>query len=109
MKRLSLALLFLAAGCTPMQWTRPDAPPPAQVDADAQHCQAAAWNEARLGYMGAFAGFCSWAYRDPLGRRFIGYPYRPFDPLGDRDLEELRLFNFCMRSKGYELAPAPKS
>lgn len=45
---------------------------------------------------------------DP-GRRFIGYPYSLLDPIGERDMDELRLANFCMRSKGYELTPAPKS
>ncbi|HEX9433371.1 MAG TPA: hypothetical protein VF936_11365, partial [Burkholderiales bacterium] len=55
-------------------------------------------------------GYGPWPYRDPLGRRFIGYPYGAFgDPFGDRDMEEQRLLNFCMRAKGYELVPAPKS
>jgi hypothetical protein len=31
-----------------------------------------------------------------------------FDPYYDRTMEEQRLANFCMRAKGYELAPVPK-
>ena len=108
MKRISLALLVFAGGCTPMQWARPDSPPAEQIQADLQHCQAVAWSEARRSTIGTFASY-GWMYRDPLGRRFIGYPYSPLDPLGERDMDELRLTNFCMRSKGYELTPAPKS
>jgi len=110
MKRISLALLVLAAGCTPMQWVRPDSPPPQQIDADIRHCQSEAWSEAALRYRSPYGGYGPWLYRDPLGRRFIGYPYSPFgDPFGDRDMEEQRLANFCMRAKGYELVPAPKN
>ena len=110
MKRYSLALVLLAAGCTPMQWVRPDSPPPQQIDADIQHCQAEAWSEAAWRYPPSSRGYGAWPYRDPLGRRFIGYPYGAFgDPFGDRDMEEQRLLNFCMRAKGYELVPAPKS
>jgi hypothetical protein len=108
MKRLSLALLLVAAGCTPMQWARPDATPE-QIEADSQYCQQVAWNEARLSYMGTFGAYGGSMYRDPLGRRFVASPFTPLDPLGDRDMEEQRLANFCMRSRGYELVPAPKN
>jgi hypothetical protein len=32
-------------------------------------------------------------------------PYSPFGPFGDAYIEESRLAHFCMRAKGYELAP----
>ena len=102
MKRtFSAVLLLLLAACTPMQWVRPDSPPPEHIQADVQHCQAAAWNEARMRNLTSFPGYGPWRYRSP---------YSPFgDPYGDRFLDESRLADFCMRSKGYELAPAPKS
>ena len=40
--------LVLLGACTPMQWVRDDATTPAQLDADAAHCQQEAWREARL-------------------------------------------------------------
>ena|SRR2546421_4785073 len=108
MRPTALAFLLFAAGCTPMQWTRPDSPPAQQIDADLQHCQAAAWSEVGLHYR-AFAASGPWMYRDPFGRRF-GYPYGPFaDPFDQRYMEESRLTDFCMRAKGYDLAPAPRS
>jgi hypothetical protein len=48
-------------------------------------------------------------FRDASGRRFFG-PYGPYaDPFGDPFLEEGRLTQFCMRSKGYELLPLEPS
>ena len=97
-------LLFLAAGCTPMQWVRQDAGPE-QIRQDEALCQREAWRE---------ASWRAWFYRpfgptlihDPTGRRFLVWPYSPFgDPFGDRFMEESRLASFCMRAKGYELVP----
>lgn len=85
-----------------MEWVRPDATAE-QVSQDALHCQQEAWREARMR---------AWYYRplgpvpfrDARGRRFLAWPHDPWgDPFGDPYLEEGRLAQFCMRSKGYEL------
>ncbi len=48
-------------------------------------------------------------FQDSLGRRFNVYPSGPFaDQFGNQLMEESRLTSACMRSKGYELVPAPK-
>ena len=102
---VSLALLL--AGCAPMEWTRSDATPE-QLAADMRACRDQAWREGTwnafhyYGPIGVFA--------DPFGRRYVGWPYySPFgDPFGERFLEESRLASFCMRAKGYELAPVTK-
>jgi hypothetical protein len=109
MKSFCIAVaLVLATGCTPMEWTKPDSNPE-QLASDAQQCEMEAWREARWSYMGYYGAFGPWMYRDAFGRPFAGRPFGPFyDPLSDRYMEEQRLANFCMRTKGYELAPAQK-
>jgi hypothetical protein len=48
-------------------------------------------------------------FRDPLGRRYVGWPYAPYAyPFGDALFDEMRLADFCMRAKGYELVPVPQ-
>ena len=88
-----------------MQWVKPDATPE-QLSRDMAQCQQDAWREAQ---------FRTWLYRpigptmvqDAQGRRFFVWPSSPFgDPFSDQLMEEARLASFCMRSKGYELAPA---
>jgi hypothetical protein len=99
----TIAASLLAVACTPMQWVKADADP-TQSDTDSRDCQMQAWQEARWRSFTTFGGYPA-AYRDPFGRPFLA-PYGPFhDPFGDRFMEEQRLANFCMRSKGYELAP----
>jgi hypothetical protein len=103
----SAILLLLAAACAPMEWAKPDATAE-QVSADAEYCRQEAWREVRWAYLG-YGSFTPWMYRDGYGSPFIGRPFGPFyDPLSDRSMEESRLANFCMRAKGYELAPAEK-
>jgi hypothetical protein len=103
----SAILLLLASACAPMEWVKPDATPE-QVAADAQQCEQEAWREAQSAYMG-YGPFTPWMYRNGFGSPFAGRPFGPFyDPLGDRYMEESRLANFCMRAKGYELAPVRK-
>lgn len=102
------ATLFLVAGCAPMQWVRADGGP-AELEQDMQQCEQAAWNEANYQSFQYFGSFGPFMYRDAFGRRYFGSPRSPFyDPFGDRFLEESRLANFCMRAKGYELAPVEK-
>lgn len=91
-----------------MQWAKQDVPA-AQVQADEQECRQSAWREAQ---------FRSWHYhttlgpafaRDAAGRGFLVWPTTPLvDPYGHQLMEENRLAQFCMQSKGYKLEPAPK-
>jgi hypothetical protein len=102
---LTTAIVLLAAACTPMQWARNDARPES-VQQDMQQCQLEAWREASWQSFRYFGSYGPLIYRDPFGRRLMAYPQGPFyDPFTDRFLEESRLASFCMRSKGYELAP----
>ena len=89
-----------------MEWVKPNATP-AEFAADSQQCEQAAWREANSYYLG-YRPFGPWLYRD-VGRSPFFYPGGPFyDPFYDRTMEEQRLANFCMRTKGYELAPVNK-
>jgi len=107
----SAILLLLAVGCASMEWVKPDATPE-QVAADSQACDEEAWRMLRwygMGYGPFYEPFSAWMYRDGWGRPFVGPAFGPFyDPLADRYMEEQRLANFCMRAKGYELAPREK-
>jgi hypothetical protein len=107
--RLAACFVALAAaGCTPMQWQKTDATP-VQYQADEQECRQSAWREASVR---------SWHYqamvgpvfaRDAAGRGFFVWPSGPMvDPYGHQLLEENRLAQFCMESKGYQLVPVPK-
>jgi hypothetical protein len=98
------AAVLVLAGCTPMEWIKPDVTPE-EREQDAIACQQEAWHEAR---------WRAWYYRpypiapfrDASGRFLFPGPYGYFsDPFGDPFLEEGRLAQFCMRSKGYELVP----
>lgn len=109
MRRLATLAVLLACGCTPMQWQKADASPE-QLRADQEQCRQAAWRE---------AGWRSWPYhamvgpvfaRDASGRGFFVWPSTSamVDPFGHQLLEENRLAQFCMESKGYQLVPAPR-
>jgi hypothetical protein len=113
MRRLLIALATVLAGCTPMQWTRDGAVPPAEaLEKDSASCRQQAWREAQ---------YRSWAYRsywgpplmrrDPFGRAFTAWPYgpSPYPFYADPAFEETRLADFCMRAKGYELVPVERS
>jgi hypothetical protein len=102
-----LALAAMLAACTPMQWVKQDATPE-QLDSDVSECQQQAWREARYRAFWYRPGI-PYIIQDPLGRRVFISPPGPFyDPFGDQFMEESRLANFCMRSKGYELQEVPK-
>jgi hypothetical protein len=98
-----LSILLLTA-CTPMEWVRPDTDP-AQRSADAQACQRAAWREAQ---------WQSYWYQYQFEPMVVGpgrviYPGGAFaDPYAHQMMQESRLAQFCMESKGYELVPIPK-
>jgi hypothetical protein len=107
MRRAILAFALLC-GCTPMQWQKQDVSAE-QFRADEQECRQNAWRE---------ASFRSWQYqamvgpvfaRDAGGRGFFVWPSTAYvDPYGHQLVEESRLAQFCMESKGYQLVPAPK-
>ena len=80
-----------------------------QLQADLNECQQQAWQETRA-RMIFYHPMAPALMHDPLGRRFLVYPYGPFaDPYGQQFMEEGRLANFCMRSKGWNLEEVPKS
>ena len=108
MARHWIATLALAlAACTPMQWLRSDVTPE-QVAADEELCREAAWREASFVYAD-YGAFGPWMNRDVFGRPLFYPPAGPFfDPLLNRDWDEARLTDFCMRSKGYRLEPLPR-
>ena len=106
MRRIALLALLVAGGCAPAQWTRQDASDE-QMSRDLKECRDTAFWEAQRRPYG-FQHVGPMVVQDSAGRRFFVYPYGPFaDPYGERFIEEGRLANFCMRSRGYELAPAP--
>ena len=109
MRRLAIvALAAGAAGCAPMQWQKPDATAE-QLRVDESSCREHAARE---------ASWRAWQYqsmvgpvfaRDTMGRGFFVWPSTPLvDPYGHQLMEENRLAQFCMESKGYALVPAPK-
>ena len=91
-----------------MQWQKADVTPE-QFKADEEACRQHAWRE---------ASFRSWHYqtmlapvflRDATGRGLFVWPTGPMaDPYGHQLMEESRLAQFCMESKGYQLVPVPK-
>ena len=106
MRRIfSAAAALLVAGCTPMQWHKQDVSAE-QFLRDEQECRQSAWRE---------AGLRSWQYQtavgpvftpNPGGGGFIIWPSGAVvDPYGYQLVEENRLAQFCMESKGYELVP----
>ena len=101
------ALALLLAACTPMEWVKADSTPE-QVDADSLQCQRDAWYEANSRYW-YYRPLAPMVFRDSLGRPVFARPYGyASDPFGDPMLEEARLAQFCMRNKGYELAPVER-
>jgi hypothetical protein len=104
MRRIAILLFSWAAllsGCTAMQWVKQDISAE-QFRADQQDCQQKAGREAQNR---------TWMYRmEPVaGPGFGVWPSGAFaDPFAHQFLEESRLAQFCMESKGYKLEAAPK-
>jgi hypothetical protein len=108
MRGIATLGFVLLCACTPMQWQKADVSVE-ELRADEQECRQAAWREAQ---------FRSWHYhsligpvfaRDASGRGFFVWPATSmFDPYGHQLMEENRLAQFCMESKGYKLVPTPK-
>lgn len=102
----ALALALAAAGlcaCTPVQWVKPEAAAE-QVRSDEQACRQAAWREASNNaywYQNRMAPV--------VGPGFVVWPTgATSDPFAHQFLDESRLTQSCMESKGYRLAPATK-
>lgn len=101
----SIALLALLAGCgPPLVWDRPQTSD-AIVHADVQDCRRMARQQAFAEtWPGpSFRGFPARGYYD----RRPGYFYHdPFaKPFFEREARESSLHDFCMRARGYRLAP----
>ena len=98
------AAVALCLGCTPMQWVKADATPE-QLNQDTIQCQQDAWREARLRSWN-FQPLSPVVAQDASGRRMLVWPSSTFyDPFRDPFLEESRLSQLCMRSKGYQRVP----
>jgi hypothetical protein len=107
MRRVWIAVVGLVcSACAPMAWVRPDATPE-MIAADEQFCQQQAWREASS-YSMAYRPFGPWLDRGAYGGAFYHSVGPFYDPYYDLSLEQQRLENFCMRSRGYDLAPAAK-
>lgn len=101
------ALALLLPACAQMQWVKEGAAP-AQLQADLAQCEQYAWQESFARSM-FYYPMAPAVVHDSLSRRMHIYPYGPFaDPFGYRFMEEGRLANFCMRSKGWQLEEVPK-
>jgi hypothetical protein len=108
MRRIAVLAIAFAAGCTPMQWQKQDMTAE-QFRADDRECRQHAVRE---------ASFRAWHYQTmtaPVfarssggGGAFIWPSTAMVDPYGHQLMEENRLAQFCMESKGYALVPVPK-
>ena len=96
-----IALAVALCGCAGPQWARQDASAE-QADKDTVECQRKAANEASL----RAGGFYGPSYYGPFySRRAISRADPGWDPYGNRQLDEARLTDLCMRAKGYQRAP----
>ena len=103
MRLLAFAVLLVLAGCTPMQWVRQDATAE-ELSHDLAQCRQDAWREAQWRTF-MYRPFGPTYMVDRFGRPHL-LSYSPFGgPFGDTFIEESRLAHFCMRAKGYDLAP----
>ena len=110
MRLAPFAAVLVLAACAPMQWLHDGAAPDAAaLEKDSLECRRQAWQEAQYRAF-AYPTLGPVFTHDVAGRRFAGWPYRPYAyPFGDPFLEESRLAQFCMRNKGYELVPVERA
>lgn len=103
---LPMAILTVLVGCgPPMEWTKPNVSM-AEMEADTAECASLARDQAfRESYTMPF-GYYPWSpYGYPgFRRRFYGGFH---DPFMSRMQREHELRSFCLRSRGYRLAPVP--
>jgi hypothetical protein len=99
MRSAVLTIAVALAGCTPMEWYRPDVSA-ADTEEEAKQCQEQAWRATAWSYP-----YAPYPYWGPFGRRYWG-PWA--SPYNDRFMEEARLADFCMQAKGYRLERTQK-
>lgn len=100
----SIVLASVFYGCAGQQWVRQDATP-AQVDKDTVDCERQATDEASRRAGGLYGP----SYNAPYYRgRGTTRSDIAWDPSADRQLDEGRFVDVCMRAKGYELAPVSR-
>jgi len=101
----AVAFATALSACTPMEWVKPDAAAE-QIRSDEQACRLAAAREA------SYNGYWYQHRMQPVivGPGQVIWPSGAFvDPYGQQFLEENRLAQFCMESKGYQLQPVPQA
>ena len=106
MNRHITCMILAAAlcGCAGEQWVKQGATPE-QTDKDTVDCERQATNEASLRAGGLYGP----SYNAPYYRgRGTTRSDMAWDSYGDRQLDEARLADLCMRTKGYDLAPVSK-
>ncbi|HEX6958928.1 MAG TPA: hypothetical protein VF194_13160 [Ferrovibrio sp.] len=107
MRRLAFIILGLAplVGCGPaMEWTKPNMSL-AELQADRAECASLARDQAFRDSFYSQPFFVPWSrYGDPWWpRSYYGGPFG--DPMMYRAQRENELQSFCLRSRGYHLAP----
>ena len=100
MQRAIAALFLLAAcGCAPVGYVR-SGMTPSQAELDERDCRALAQREMLPVPLAGVRPY-PYPYYYPRSRPLFG------DPLLDRLRNENDLADFCMRARGYRLAPLP--
>jgi hypothetical protein len=115
-KSLSIFVLALLAGCTPMRWERPDTDP-ATAEADSVECRSIARAQHRRLTEQPFLVPYFVHARDNKGRprsipvvpwqQFgppVWYPYAPW-LANDQVMLKHELYERCLEGKGYQLVP----
>ncbi len=110
---LALAIAGLLAACgPPMAWQKPGVTV-AEAQADSRDCANLARNQAfREGFFGGPYGYPGYhGYYGAWPSRYGPYPgpfgYSRHDTFMWRQQREGDLQNFCLRARGYHLAPIP--
>ena len=102
MRRMMLVLgaaALLGACGPPLEWVRPNPAAP-QIQQDLAECDNSAIRETRYGYWAPW--YPRYGYWDSHDYMFARQQY-----LMDQQLDEQRLRDFCMRSRGYKLQQIP--
>ncbi len=97
---------LLLAGCASYAWTKPGAPPDV-ARRDSEECRAQAWD--LVNYSAFAVPYAPYAWWGAAGWGPWGVPWgSPFpDPAWRLDAED-RVYDRCMRYKGYTLVKVPK-
>lgn len=107
MRPIALLAAAALAACAPMQWVKPDAAPE-QLARDQSECQQHAQLKASA-TAGLYRPADPYFVANPGGGAGVVWPSgATTDPYAHQMLEEYRLGQACMESRGYELVPAPK-